>query len=203
MPLPRYFRLPTERRRHVLDVARAHFATDGLGTASYNKIIAAAGISKTSAYQYFDGRDDLLTAVVADARERLADTLGTWPGTLTRADFWRELRAGATRLLAHLQATPADLAVAVATITVDADRRLEEWLDAMLADGRALGLVQPEVDPELMRAATAAVVRAANGWLATRLDTARPRVPAEPQVPAELWRLLVGLWSAPEPVDAD
>ncbi|MGO1048872.1 TetR/AcrR family transcriptional regulator [Crossiella sp. CA198] len=197
MPLPRYYRLPTERRRHLLDIARAHFATDGLDGASYNKIITAAGISKTSAYQYFDGREDLLAAVVADARDRLADTLGTWPGVLTRADFWRELRAGATRLLAHVIATPADLAVAVAMITVEADQRLAAWLDALLADGRKLGLVRAEVDPELMRAATAAVFRAADGWLATRL------APADPQVPEQLWRLLAGLWSAPELAEAD
>ncbi|GAA2817962.1 hypothetical protein GCM10010452_52730 [Crossiella cryophila] len=195
--MPRYFRLPTERRRHLLDIARAHFAADGLDGASYNKIITAAGISKTSAYQYFDGREDLLAAVVADARDRLADTLGDWPEVLTRADFWRELHAGTTRLLTHVVATPADLAVAVAMITVEADQRLAAWLDALLADGRRLGLVRAEVDPELMRAATAAVFRAADGWLATRLE------PADPQVPEQLWRLLAGLWSAPELAEAD
>ena len=91
MPLPRFQRLSSQQRSAILDVARRQFAAHGADTASYNKIIEAAGISKSSAYQYFDGREDLLGAVLADLRDRLAGLLGDWSPAPSEQALWQQL----------------------------------------------------------------------------------------------------------------
>ncbi|WP_128643244.1 TetR/AcrR family transcriptional regulator [Streptomyces sp. SS] len=78
MPLLRFDRLPAERQESILTVARRHFADHGTEAASYNKIIEAAGFSKTAAYHYFDGWEDLLAAVLDGVLGRLLGALGPW-----------------------------------------------------------------------------------------------------------------------------
>lgn len=51
MLLPRFHRLPRERREYILAAARHYLAEHGITTASYNKIIDAVDVSKTAAYQ--------------------------------------------------------------------------------------------------------------------------------------------------------
>jgi len=185
MPLPRFYRLPPARRETILRVARAHFARDGVDRASYNKIIAELGISKTSAYQYFDGKEDLFAGVVEDVRARVRRALGDWPGADSAALFWERLREASDRLAAHGRAHPEDLAL------LDADTAQDPapWLAPVLDDGRALGLIRDDVDAGLMLAATAAVLCVADVWAAGR---------ARATVPDVTWSMIRGLWSRPD-----
>ena len=193
MPLPRFHRLPFDRREEILRVARDHFARNGPHTASYNQIIAAAGISKTAAYQYFDGRDDLLVAVLTDVRARLGARLGPWVEADTADDFWARLRAGAARLREHLVDHPDDLAL---TGAVGGAGPVEEpgaqWLASVLANGRSLGVVRTDVDDDLMLAATAAVFQAADACV---LDALRRQAGAS--LEDQAWELIAALWSPP------
>ncbi|MER7733109.1 TetR/AcrR family transcriptional regulator [Streptomyces erythrochromogenes] len=192
MPLPRFDRLPAERREHILGVARRHFAEHGAEGASYNKIIEAAGVSKTAAYHYFDGREDLLTAVLDGVLGRLLDALGPWEPARDEEDFAARFAAGSAALAAHLGGHPEDLALADAAIGRTADGPWLDWFGALVADGRRLGLVRTDVDASLMVAATAAVVRAADAWALARMATGTD--PGD--VPGQLWTLLRGLWGA-------
>ncbi|MCX5582056.1 TetR/AcrR family transcriptional regulator [Streptomyces erythrochromogenes] len=192
MPLPRFDRLPAERREHILGVARRHFAEHGAEGASYNKIIEAAGVSKTAAYHYFDGREDLLTAVLDGVLDRLLDALGPWEPARDEGDFESRFAAGATALGAHLGGHPEDLALADAAIGRASGGPWLDWFGALVADGRRLGLIRTDVDPSLMVAATAAVIRAADAWALARRATA-----PDPGGPSgQLWTLLRGLWGA-------
>ncbi len=53
------------QRRAILDAARAHLADEG-HAPSLAQVGARAGLARSSVYDYFDSRDDLLAAVVAD-----------------------------------------------------------------------------------------------------------------------------------------
>lgn len=64
MPLPRFHRLPPERRAGLLDVAAQRFAAEGYDGASLNEILAAAGVGKSSYYYYFSDKEDLFATVV-------------------------------------------------------------------------------------------------------------------------------------------
>ncbi|MFF9014848.1 TetR/AcrR family transcriptional regulator [Streptomyces sp. NPDC014870] len=193
-PLPRFHRLPAERREAILTVAREQFAAHGPETASYNKIIEAAGFSKTAAYQYFDGRDDLLAAVLEDVRERLLRVLGPWEPAVGPADFWARLRAGTGALGVHLAAHPDDLALAERAVRVSGGGPWTAWFDALVRDGRRLGVVRTTVDHSLLVAATEAVLRAADGWALEKLRAGDHEVEDE-----QVWTLLAGLWGGEGP----
>ncbi|MEU8760057.1 TetR/AcrR family transcriptional regulator [Streptomyces sp. NPDC048659] len=198
MPLPRFYRLPAERQDLILATARRHFAEHGAEGASYNKIIEAAGFSKTAAYHYFDGREDLLSAVLDGVLGRLLGALGAWSPVGDEAGFWARLEAGAGALAAHLHEHPDDLALADAAIghARDGNEPWLAWFDAMVANGQRLGVIRTDVDRGLLVTVTAAVVRAADTWALARMKVSQgPAGPAEGDASGQLWSLLRGLWS--------
>jgi AcrR family transcriptional regulator len=160
VPLPRFDRLSSEARAAILAVARSHFARDGRDGASFNRIIADAGISKTSAYHYFDGKDDLFAAVAADTAARVLAVLGPWQPVGGAGELWERLADGTRRLLDHLRECPDDRAVlAVAAPAAGQD---DPWIAAMVADGVRIGLIDAGPGIELLTAATAAVIGVAD-----------------------------------------
>ena len=194
MPLPRFRRLSESQREHVLSVARKRFAADGVGGASYNRIIADAGISKTSAYQYFDGRGDLLMAVLADVAERASAVLGPWEAARNSAAFWRQLDDGANRLIGHLSSNPDDRAL-LSTGAPMLDS-VGSWFDRIVANAVELGLIRSDLDPDLLLAATAKTFEAIDGWALQRIGEST----GEPVAAVDLsdaWRLLARVWGTP------
>ncbi|MBB1253777.1 TetR family transcriptional regulator [Streptomyces sp. OF3] len=197
MPLPRFERLPADRRESILGAAREQFAAHGAESASYNKIIEAAGISKTAAYHYFDGREDLLAAVLDGVLDRLLAALGPWRPAGDPAEFWARLGEGAAALADHLRRHADDLALADAAIDRAADGPWTGWFDAVVSDGQRLGVVRTDVDRGLLVAATAAVVRAADAWALARMRGGAADAPAsELSDGRQLWPLLRGLWAS-------
>ncbi|MEV4940548.1 TetR/AcrR family transcriptional regulator [Streptomyces zaomyceticus] len=198
MPLPRFDRLPAERQERILAVARGHFADHGTEAASYNKIIEAAGFSKTAAYHYFDGREDLLAAVLDGVLDRLLGALGPWGAARDEAEFWTRLDESASTLAAHLRDHPDDLALADAAIgrTRERDGQWLAWFGDLVADGQRLGVIRADVDHDLLVTVTAAVFGAADAWALARMKaTPPPPEPPEGEDSTQLWRLLRGLWS--------
>lgn len=89
MPRQRFFNLPAEARRRLLDIATKHFAKRGFERASLNEILAEAGISKGAYYYYFDDKDDLFATTLESAIDAMWAQLPL-PAfdTLTREEFW-------------------------------------------------------------------------------------------------------------------
>ncbi|WP_066939806.1 TetR/AcrR family transcriptional regulator [Microtetraspora fusca] len=164
MPLPRFDRLPADARAAILAVARAHFARDGKDTASFNQIIAEAGISKSSAYHYFDGKDDLFGAVVADAAARTLTALGPWTEVATADELWEQVVAGTTRLVAHLREHPDDRAVLAGLPWSDSG----SWVQSLVANGLKIGLIAPHPSAELVTVATTGIFDALDTWALDR-----------------------------------
>ncbi|MBL1076495.1 TetR/AcrR family transcriptional regulator [Nocardia sp. 2] len=191
MPLPRFTRLPTAEQRRILDVAQRAFAADGIEAASYNQIIAAAGISKSSAYNYFDGRDDLLRAVLDGVAARLTEALGPWTKVATPAEFWQQIKAAEFRLRAHIDTRPEDLALIDPAFLLGAQSTFVAWIRDLVDNGAEIGLVTVECDRDLLVQATAAVIRAGDAWAAAALREGRDLDPDQP------WNLIRNLWGVP------
>ncbi|MCC3332052.1 TetR/AcrR family transcriptional regulator [Nocardia abscessus] len=136
MPLPRFLRLPEGHRTHMLQIARHRVAVEGPEGAVFNKIIDGIPISKTAAYQYFDGREDLLATVLADVRGRVHAVLGDRRYVDTSELFWQQLGEGAVRLTRHLDENPDDLQLAEVALGSAA----AAYLGAVLNNGRAIGV---------------------------------------------------------------
>ncbi|WP_280295464.1 TetR/AcrR family transcriptional regulator [Nocardia abscessus] len=184
MPLPRFHRLPPERQRAIVDAAKAEFAHHGPEGASYNTIIANAGISKSSAYQYFDGKEDILALVLSDVSDRLREQLGEWVAAGTPDVFWTRLRENSAALVRFLRDNPLDLALADAAIAGMPAGHEQPWLGAVIANGIELGIVRTDVDSGLLTAASAAVLRAGDHWALTSGGD-----------PDQIFGLLAGLWA--------
>lgn len=55
-----------QQRRAILDAARELLADDAAGAPSLSEVGRRTGLARTSLYQYFSSREDLLDAVIAD-----------------------------------------------------------------------------------------------------------------------------------------
>lgn len=174
----------------ILAVARRHLARDG-ELASYNQIIAEAGISKTSAYLYFDGKADLVAEVRRELFERLAALLGPWRATGSVARFWAQLDAQSRTLLQHLAEDREDLAILSQRGGPEEDEPFAAWFAGLVDEGIALGIIRSDLEQPLLLAATKALFRC----LDERGIAALERGDALDLEPG--WQLLRGLWSAP------
>ncbi len=185
MPLPRFERLPKAAQTAFLAVARFHFARDGRDGASLNRIIADAGLSKTSAYNYFDGKDDLFAAVAADSLSRAAACLGDWTAAADEAALWSAFHAANDRLGRFLRDNPDDR---VLLATTGVGEGPPAWLQAFFANALDLGLVDVSPGRDLMEQTTLAVLRAFDDWTLTR-------PPAEAEGALRVEALLRRLWA--------
>jgi AcrR family transcriptional regulator len=189
MPLPRFERLTPKRQAALLKVARRHLARDGLEKASFNQIIVDAGISKTSAYFYFDGKDDLIAQVERELFGRLGQVVGVWRPARSRQAFWTQLRAASTALHRHLAAHPDDVALLGQHRARPGPAEPDPWFEAMFEDGVSLGVIRADVDRDVLLSATIAVFRAVDAWVLTGL------LRGERVDPEQGWKVLRGLWS--------
>lgn len=165
MPLPRFSRLPEARRTAILTVAARHFAEHGPDTASYNAILAEAGISKASAYQYFDSRADLLEAVLHEVAGDLLAVLGVWRPSRDAVDFAQQWRAGAGRMADALRGDPVLLALAphclARAVPGDGPR---VWIAAVIDDGRRMGVIRRDTPRALLIEVSLAVLGELDRW---------------------------------------
>ncbi|WP_406142053.1 TetR/AcrR family transcriptional regulator [Streptomyces sp. NBC_01089] len=83
-PIDRRARLREQTRREAKDIALEQLARTGPAGISVNAIAKAMGMTGPALYRYFASRDELLTALIADAYTDLAEALtraGDEPGS--------------------------------------------------------------------------------------------------------------------------
>lgn len=181
MAHPRFSRLAPERQQAILDVAAEEFAEHGFDGASYNRIIERAGISKGSAYYYFEGKDDLYVTVLETTLAGLVERVGPWTRPSTPEDFWQQLRrayfamldfvAGderLARLLRGLSQARANPKLQESWLRFEAP--LTAWLGRVLADGRKVGAVRTDVPEDLLLVAMTGMAQATDFWLLERWE---------------------------------
>lgn len=133
-------------RERLLDAAEVTFAEHGWAL-SMEQVADAAGVVRPTVYRHFDGRDDLLVAMVIRSADRLASRLDEvfetdrpWPERLVEAivTVVTELRA-----TPHLQALLRSGEVTSRWPEMDADRRFvggvldffRVWLERAASEG--------------------------------------------------------------------
>lgn len=171
-PAPRTARGRATRGR-VLDAARAVFERDGWSGASVPRIAAAAGVAHGTFYTYFDSKEDVLEAVLADLWDDIyAGDLGGAPVPLLGAEptaaearvvvaranarYLDAYRRNATlmALVEQLSTEPARLA--------RFDVRRQQFVERAARFVRRLqaaGLTPPELDAHTTAAALVAMMR--------------------------------------------
>lgn len=158
-------------RAALIEATVAEFAAAGYEGASLNRIIRAAGLSKSSFYHAAGSKAELFDAVV---RALVDDVRALWtapdPAEFTD-DFWghvdgvlAEFGALAAQaplgMLGRIFYLPAGEGAA-RTEVLDGVRA---WVGAVLASGRSVGAVHDDLPIELQTAAVFGLLRGIDEW---------------------------------------
>ncbi|MDR1703739.1 MAG: TetR/AcrR family transcriptional regulator [Clostridiales bacterium] len=73
MPTSTFFNLPEEKRNRIFSAAVNEFAQRNIEAASFSNIVAEAGISRGSIYQYFRDKEDMYIYVFETLRAARAE----------------------------------------------------------------------------------------------------------------------------------
>ncbi|MFV0526975.1 MAG: TetR/AcrR family transcriptional regulator [Acidimicrobiales bacterium] len=160
-----------EIEAQLLDAGRRHLAQHGAAAISIRAIARDIGMAPSALFRYIDNRDDLLTLLIVDGYDSLADRVDTAVADAEPGDpaaRWRAL-AGATRAwaLEHphqwalLYGSPVPEYHAPGDRTTAAGTRVTDLLVDIGADAVEAGLATAAATPDadLASAAARAVAR--------------------------------------------
>jgi len=195
MPRPRFYRLPSERQRELLEIAANAFARDGFEGASYNQILEDIGLSKGSAYYTFEGKADLFAEVL---RRELQAAMDAIPPPEIETDpqaYWDGMRGWFETSLRFADAHPRVVALTRAflqaqssgqlpPLTDELERLLAGWMKAAIVAGQAAGAVRSDLEIDLLASLVSATVGILDGDLFAR---GFPRSPAALEHAVELY----------------
>jgi AcrR family transcriptional regulator len=166
------------QRRAILDAALAHLAENGTAP-SLADVGARAGLARSSVYEYFSSRDNLLAEVIADVfpawAARIIEAVETAP--TPGEQVWAyvkvnmELFAGSEQAVARALTNVVDPAVLATPMT----RFHESLQEPLLTALRAHGESQPDVMADIIGSM---VVRASRDVWSPNKRTARHRLKA-------------------------
>ncbi|MEJ1922707.1 TetR/AcrR family transcriptional regulator [Microbacterium sp. KHB019] len=166
-----------DRHRALAEATVAEFSRAGYEGASLNRIIRAAGMSKSSFYHFVGSKDELFDTVV---RMLIADVAAIWtpPAPAEFAEFgarafWRHVdelleqlgALSATPALQHLGRIfylPGGAEASGARAELLASVRA--WVKDVLKTGRSSGAVRDELPLDLQADIVFAVLRAIDEW---------------------------------------
>ena len=181
MPLPRFERLDAPRREAILTAAGSEFSEHGFERASYNRIIAAAGISKGAMYYYFADKDDLYRTVLREAITRWVSNVGSPTIATTATEFWEEAErvyARSLRLMLDdpmtgalcLSATRARQRLEGHPALLELNEHATAWTRALITHGQSIGAIRKDLPPDLILHIGLSMMDAGDRWLADRWD---------------------------------
>ena len=185
-----------ETRQRIVAAAAELMFEDGVAETTLEDIRAAAGVSGSQVYHYFEDKQALVHAVIDYQADAVLDTQGEH---LDRLDTMPGLRAWRDFLVDHqrrlgcrggcpIGALGADVAETDATARRVAARALRRW-EARIRDGlqvmHARGDLPAGSDPEQLALATLAALQ--GGLLMTQLE--RDTKPLEAALDAMLDRI--------------
>lgn len=147
----------------ILDSARAHLAAGGATDLSLRAIAREVGMSSSAIYRYFPSRDELLTALIIDAYNSLADHVEAGEARVRRSDHAGRFRAIGRGIRSWAFTNEHEYALIFGTPipgyaapqdTVGPASRLPGVLTAILVDAAASGIELSDrpVPPRVQRA---------------------------------------------------
>ena len=176
-PMKRFQNVPPDKQSAILDAAAAEIVAHGLSGASINRVIAAAGMSKSSFYHYFEGKDDLYAAVTQRALDDLLAAMA--PGALpaTAPDYWAMWEAMYRAFLQRQLSDPVLAALNWSAIQARADGtahpalellagQMRQWLEALILQGQTLGAVRTDLPQGLLMDASFGMLEGGDRWFA-------------------------------------
>lgn len=177
MPFPRFYKLESEKRERLMEVAAQEFARYGFEGASINRILERAQMSKGATYYYFEDKVDLFFTVVQYCNERLQlINQGIDPSALTVETFWPTFAELHRQPLLRSFEQPwlfaaVNAARRLAPESLEREplasfaQQLKGWVMSIVKRGQALGVVRDDIPDELIFAWLQALDAAGDRWL--------------------------------------
>jgi AcrR family transcriptional regulator len=176
MPLPRFAKLPEDRRHAILDAALEEFAAHGYEGASFNAILEHAQVSKGAIYYYFSDKEDLYATVLERAADAIAADVPPFREVASAPAFWdevgrlyravMELVRRDPRVVRMVQRGAAEIeglarSERLARITAGAGA----FIDRVLSLGQAVGAVRRDLPRPFLLALVSAVGEACDRFV--------------------------------------
>ena len=146
-----------EIRRRIQEKALDYFLRFGFSKVTMNEIAEELGMSKKTLYQYFPGKEELLSAVVSKMHEDAATEIESIVGR-NDTDFTKRFREALDALSAfHAKMSPyfiSDMekhAPEVCRVSNDFKRdRIRTIMSKLVAEGIQKGVFRNDIDQELI-----------------------------------------------------
>lgn len=140
-----------ERRRDLLRIAAEVFIAEGFEGTTLKLVAERAGIKEATLFHYFSGKQDLLTAVLADRDEQVATRHGGTTASLEDLPGVAEHNArhpGLTALFAVASATATRPGHAARDFFRDRYAWLIESTAKDISEAQARGEIRTDISPE-------------------------------------------------------
>ncbi len=177
MPLPRFEKMPEEKKLQILEAAAREIAERGYEQSSLNRILEDAGLSKGAAYYYFEDKEDLIATVLRHYWLDFVSDPVSEVALETPDDFWNWL----AELYAHpfdlIESQPWLLGFSKVVWNLPSVQRASgpmgeiwgqamEWLQGFIVRGRELGAIRNDLSDELLMQMIMAIDNVHDRWLA-------------------------------------
>lgn len=142
-----------ESKRKLMQSAEKLFAAKGVRGTKVSEIVAGAGLTQAAFYLYFTSKDDLAAQLLQQFNEQLLrlGNAGAEVKHLPASDVETYIVSSFTALFRLFGAQPQLTKIAL-QISDDSDQvreRIVRQIAANMLHNQSLGIVKPEIDPEL------------------------------------------------------
>ena len=153
---PVFERISDEKRKRVLERAKASFARDGFSGTNVNRVADAAGISVGSLYKYFRTKEDLFLAIIEESHVLLETTLNSIfaaePGFFGRIEAILRAAVGSAvqdpdLIRIYLACTTEELSTLAERLSGRIESVSATLYRRMVADAAAAGEIAADADP--------------------------------------------------------
>jgi len=182
----RFDKLDPDRQEAIIEAAAEEFSDKGYDSASVNRIIKRAGMSKGSLYYYFDDKGDLFATVMERATTRMVRLVGGVDlDALTAENFWPSIEAVVRRSCERLVTSSWYVKLARSFYRFwgrTGDRGpaakffswAARWVEDILRRGQALGAVRDDLPLDFLATMTMALGQATDRWILEQWDQLAP-----------------------------
>lgn len=171
MVMMRFTRLPEVKQASLLDAAEKSLAEGGITSVSWNELLDAMQLPRASAYTYFDGREDLVNAVIQRITDTISASLGVWEVVDTAEEFWHQWENAIHEVLAILRARPSAGVILRKYLIPSQLPAVRLWLLAACDNAVSIGLVADKIPRELLVDMTLAILGVLDAWVIEQVDT--------------------------------
>jgi len=155
---PVFERISDEKRRRVLESAKAAFARDGFAGTNVNHVAAAADISVGALYKYFRTKDDLFLAIIEESHALIETTLAgifaAEPSFFGRVEAILRAAISSSRddpelVRMYVACTTEELSPLAERLSGSIETISATQYSRMVAEAAAAGEIASDVDPAL------------------------------------------------------